>query len=137
MIYASTNDPPAVTFIHPGGHEFNRAAPALIVKFFKEHPADGVPGYSMRNARDMMPVYSGSNFVSILRTPLPLRTRAMKTAYSYQQFSSIKHKKGDSTRRQIDGGLICRQFQQALQITEHLSSGSLIQPKVKFVWVAD
>jgi len=28
-----------VTFIHSGGHEFNPAAPALIVKFFKEHPA--------------------------------------------------------------------------------------------------
>jgi hypothetical protein len=26
-----------VTFIHPGGHGFDPSAPALIVKFFKEH----------------------------------------------------------------------------------------------------
>jgi polyhydroxybutyrate depolymerase len=37
-LYPSTNGAPLVTFIYPGGHEFNRAAPALIVKFFKEHP---------------------------------------------------------------------------------------------------
>jgi len=30
---------PVVTFIHPGGHEFDPAAPRLIVKFFTEHPA--------------------------------------------------------------------------------------------------
>lgn len=38
-IYSSKDGPPVVTFIHPGGHEFRREAPALIVKFFKEHPA--------------------------------------------------------------------------------------------------
>jgi len=37
-IYPSTNDTPLVTFIYPGGHQFNPAAPALIVKFFREHP---------------------------------------------------------------------------------------------------
>lgn len=39
QMYSSTNATPLVTFIYPGGHEFNPAAPALIVKFFKEHPA--------------------------------------------------------------------------------------------------
>jgi len=29
---------PNVTRIHPGNHAFLREAPALIVKFFKEHP---------------------------------------------------------------------------------------------------
>ncbi|MEI9864298.1 MAG: hypothetical protein WDN00_07030 [Limisphaerales bacterium] len=37
-LYPSKNGTPEVTFIFPGGHEFNSAAPALIVKFFKEHP---------------------------------------------------------------------------------------------------
>jgi len=37
-IYRATNCPPLVTGIFPGGHQFNPAAPALIVKFFKEHP---------------------------------------------------------------------------------------------------
>ena len=36
-IYSSQSGTPVVTFIHPGGHEFNPGAPALIVKFFKEH----------------------------------------------------------------------------------------------------
>ncbi len=40
-LYPSPNGTPVVTFIHPGGHEFDPAAPALIVKFFKEHPANG------------------------------------------------------------------------------------------------
>jgi polyhydroxybutyrate depolymerase len=40
-IYPSKTGTPIVTFIHPGGHEFDRNAPALIVKFFKEHPASG------------------------------------------------------------------------------------------------
>lgn len=35
-LYESGTGTPFVTFIHPGGHEFNRAAPELIVKFFKE-----------------------------------------------------------------------------------------------------
>jgi polyhydroxybutyrate depolymerase len=39
-IYSSKNGTPEVTFIFPGGHEFNPAAPALIVKFFKEHPGE-------------------------------------------------------------------------------------------------
>jgi len=38
-IYPSTNGTPVVTFIHPGGHELDPAAPALIVKFFQQHPA--------------------------------------------------------------------------------------------------
>ncbi|MEJ0090736.1 MAG: prolyl oligopeptidase family serine peptidase [Limisphaerales bacterium] len=37
-IYPSKDGTPLVTFIFPGGHQFNPAAPALIVKFFKEHP---------------------------------------------------------------------------------------------------
>jgi polyhydroxybutyrate depolymerase len=43
-LYPSKTGAPVVTFIHPGGHEFNPAAPALIVKFFKEHPAGGAGG---------------------------------------------------------------------------------------------
>jgi polyhydroxybutyrate depolymerase len=37
-IYPSNGGTPLVTCIFPGGHQFNRAEPALIVKFFKEHP---------------------------------------------------------------------------------------------------
>jgi polyhydroxybutyrate depolymerase len=37
-IYRSKGGTPLVTFIYPGGHGFNPAAPALIVKFFKENP---------------------------------------------------------------------------------------------------
>lgn len=37
--YPSKSGTPFVAFIHPGGHEFPSAAPAAIVKFFKEHPA--------------------------------------------------------------------------------------------------
>lgn len=36
-IYASSKNAPLVTFIHSGGHEYPKEAPALIVKFFKEH----------------------------------------------------------------------------------------------------
>ena len=36
-LYSSQSGTPVVTFIHPGGHEFVSGAPALIVKFFKEH----------------------------------------------------------------------------------------------------
>jgi polyhydroxybutyrate depolymerase len=39
-IYPSAGGTPLVTFIYPGGHQFNPAAPALIVKFFKEHPGE-------------------------------------------------------------------------------------------------
>jgi len=35
-IYPSKLDAPLVTFIHPGTHQFPAAAPALIVKFFKQ-----------------------------------------------------------------------------------------------------
>ena len=35
-LYPSTNGAPVVTFIFPGGHQFNAAAPGLIVRFFKE-----------------------------------------------------------------------------------------------------
>lgn len=37
--YPSATGTPFVAFIHPGGHEFHRDAPAMIAKFFKEHPA--------------------------------------------------------------------------------------------------
>jgi polyhydroxybutyrate depolymerase len=35
LIYASAKKAPLVTFIHPGGHEYPKEAPALIVKFFQ------------------------------------------------------------------------------------------------------
>jgi polyhydroxybutyrate depolymerase len=35
--YASKAGPPVVTFIHPGDHKYPEEAPALIVKFFREH----------------------------------------------------------------------------------------------------
>ena len=38
-LYPSSGGTPVVTGIFPGGHEFYAAEPALIVKFFKEHPA--------------------------------------------------------------------------------------------------
>ena len=34
-LYPSTGGTPFVSFIYPGGHQFNSSAPALIVKFFK------------------------------------------------------------------------------------------------------
>lgn len=39
-LYPSTNGTPVVTFIHPGGHVVPPSAPALIVKFFKQRPAE-------------------------------------------------------------------------------------------------
>ena len=36
-MYASSKDAAVVTFIHPGTHAYPKEAPALIVKFFKEH----------------------------------------------------------------------------------------------------
>lgn len=36
--YTSSSGNPVVTCIHPGTHTFLKEAPALIVKFFKEHP---------------------------------------------------------------------------------------------------
>lgn len=36
-VYASTNGTPFLTYIHSGGHEFDRAATPMIVRFFKEH----------------------------------------------------------------------------------------------------
>lgn len=38
--YPSKTGTPFVSFIHPGGHEFHKDAPALIAKFFKQHPAE-------------------------------------------------------------------------------------------------
>jgi polyhydroxybutyrate depolymerase len=35
--YPSKIGAPVVTCIHPGGHQFVAEAPALIVRFFKEH----------------------------------------------------------------------------------------------------
>lgn len=40
LIYESKGGTPFVSFIHPGGHEFHRDAPPLIVKFFKSFPAE-------------------------------------------------------------------------------------------------
>jgi polyhydroxybutyrate depolymerase len=37
-LYPSKSGAPVVTFIHTGGHVVPASAPALIVKFFKEHP---------------------------------------------------------------------------------------------------
>jgi polyhydroxybutyrate depolymerase len=39
-LYPSPRGTPVITLIHPGGHALDPAAPALIVKFFKEHPAN-------------------------------------------------------------------------------------------------
>jgi len=36
-LYASEKDAPLVTLIHPGGHTFVKEAPALMVRFFREH----------------------------------------------------------------------------------------------------
>jgi polyhydroxybutyrate depolymerase len=36
-LYPSKTGTPVVTLIHPGGHNFPAEAPALFVKFFKEH----------------------------------------------------------------------------------------------------
>lgn len=36
-LYPSKIGAPVLTYIHPGGHQFPQEAPALIVKFFKEH----------------------------------------------------------------------------------------------------
>ena len=36
-LYASKTGTPVVTLIHPGAHNFPPEAPALFVKFFKEH----------------------------------------------------------------------------------------------------
>lgn len=36
-VYASKLSMPLVTYIHDGDHKFPQAAPALIVKFFKEY----------------------------------------------------------------------------------------------------
>ena len=38
-LYESKSGAAFVAFIHPGGHNFPAEAPALIAKFFKEHPA--------------------------------------------------------------------------------------------------
>jgi polyhydroxybutyrate depolymerase len=39
VAYSSRAGTPVVTFIHSGGHKFDRDSARLIVKFFKEHPA--------------------------------------------------------------------------------------------------
>ena len=36
-LYPSKIGAPVVTFIHPGTHTYASEAPALIVKFFKQH----------------------------------------------------------------------------------------------------
>jgi len=42
--YASTNGTPFVTYIHPGGHAFDRGATPKIAKFFKEHSLAALTG---------------------------------------------------------------------------------------------
>jgi polyhydroxybutyrate depolymerase len=37
-LYPSSSGTPFAAFIHPGAHNFSAEAPAVIVKFFKEHP---------------------------------------------------------------------------------------------------
>ncbi|MGV3722209.1 MAG: alpha/beta hydrolase family esterase [Actinomycetota bacterium] len=37
-LYPSKSGTPVVTYVHPGGHQFPREAPPLVVRFFKEHP---------------------------------------------------------------------------------------------------
>ena len=38
--YASKTGTPVVIYLHDGGHRYPTAAPALIVRFFKEHPKE-------------------------------------------------------------------------------------------------
>jgi len=45
-LFPSKLDAPVVTFIHPGTHQFPAAAPAIIVKFFKQH---ALPRQETRN----------------------------------------------------------------------------------------
>lgn len=37
-LYPSATGTPVITALHPGGHEYHRDAPELIVKFFKQFP---------------------------------------------------------------------------------------------------
>lgn len=37
-LYPSKLDAPVMTYIHPGTHQYPSAAPAIIAKFFQEHP---------------------------------------------------------------------------------------------------
>ena len=36
-LYPSKSGTPVIAYIHPGGHNYPKEAPPLIVKFFKEH----------------------------------------------------------------------------------------------------
>ncbi len=38
-LYPSEVGSPVVTYIHTGGHRYPAAAPALIVRFFRQHPS--------------------------------------------------------------------------------------------------
>lgn len=40
-LYPSSSGTPVVTAIHPGGHEYPRQAPEVVVKFFKQHRLGG------------------------------------------------------------------------------------------------
>lgn len=42
-LYPSKSGNPVVTYIHPGGHELPAEAPAMIVRFFKEHAKGKTP----------------------------------------------------------------------------------------------
>ena len=39
-LYPSKTGTPAVTLVHSGGHNYDHDATPLMVKFFKEHPAE-------------------------------------------------------------------------------------------------
>ena len=43
LLYPSAKGAPFVSFIHPGDHKYPAEAPALIVRFFQEHPASAAP----------------------------------------------------------------------------------------------
>ncbi len=55
-IYQSKGGTPLVACIFPGGHQFNPASPALIVRFFKEHP--GPTGSPARSSKAVRPIAS-------------------------------------------------------------------------------
>lgn len=57
-LYPSASGTPVVWLVHPGGHEYPAAAPALIVRFFKERnvspregPSDDATGGSVESRR--------------------------------------------------------------------------------------
>jgi polyhydroxybutyrate depolymerase len=47
--YASAIGTPVVTAIHPGGHEYPKAAPAVIVKFFQQHRREAAAAINVKD----------------------------------------------------------------------------------------